>query len=182
MEFKSTRHGVCIPGFKPGGVKRGKYGVALILADKVCLAAQVITRNSVKAAPVMYTKKVVGRGVQAIVANSGNANCCVDGGMDDANTMASEAAAHLGVKKANVTVSSTGVIGKRMDIDTVKSLLLEATTRISTSPKGSIQAAKAIMTTDTIIKMYSAEYNGILVGGICKGAGMRCRRSSSRTA
>ncbi len=172
MDFRQTQYGVCLPGFRAAGVRRGKYGVAVIVADKICDAAIVTTKNSVKAAPVTYTKAVIGRGVQAIVANSGNANCCVAGGIDDARAMAAETAKAVGVDVKNVAVSSTGVIGKKMDIDLVKEMIKHAATSVTSSSKGSLQAAKAIMTTDKRIKMYSAEYAGIKVGGICKGSGM----------
>jgi glutamate N-acetyltransferase / amino-acid N-acetyltransferase len=172
MDFRETRYGVCMPGFRAWGVKRGKYGVALIVSDKVCDAVAVFTKNSVKAAPVKYTRKMVGNGVQAIVANSGNANCCVPNGLDDAQEMALEASRALGLKARNIAVSSTGIIGRRMDIAQVGELIAEVAGSLAPSPNGSLQAAKAIMTTDTRIKMYSAEYRGIKVGGICKGAGM----------
>lgn len=172
MEFRETRYGVCLPGFRAWGVKRGKYGVALIVADRVCDAAAVYTKNSVKAAPVRYCMKAVPNGVQAIVANSGNANCCVPGGMADSQAMASEAARALGVNPRNVAVSSTGIIGRRMDLGQVSELIGEVAGSLAPSPNGSLQAAKAIMTTDTRIKMFSAEYRGIKVGGVCKGAGM----------
>jgi len=172
MDFRETRYGVCTPGFKAAGVKRGRYGVALILADGVCGTAAVFTGNNVKAAPVKYTKGMFRNGVQAVVANSGNANCCVPGGMEDAREMASEASRVLGVGLRHVAVSSTGIIGRRMDVHAVKELIQEAADRLTPSPKGSLQAAKAIMTTDRRIKMYSAECGGVHVGGICKGAGM----------
>jgi glutamate N-acetyltransferase / amino-acid N-acetyltransferase len=172
MEFRETRYGVCSPGFRAGGVKRGKYGVAIVAADRVCETAAVFTKNSVKAAPVKYTRKMLGNGVQAIVANSGNANCCVPAGMQDAADMASEAARCLGLNARNVAVASTGIIGRRMEGATVKELIGEVADGLAPSPNGSLQAAKAIMTTDTRIKMYSAERGGVRVGGICKGAGM----------
>ncbi|MFH1055413.1 MAG: bifunctional glutamate N-acetyltransferase/amino-acid acetyltransferase ArgJ [Candidatus Altiarchaeota archaeon] len=172
MEFRQTRYGVCLPGFRAGGAKRGKYGVALIVADEICDVAAVFTRNSVKAAPLKYTKGVLKNGIQVVVANSGNANCCVPTGMSDARKMAQETANSLRVNAKNVAVSSTGIIGRPMDISTVVELIHEVAGNLSSGPKGSIQAAKAIMTTDTKIKMYSAEYAGIKVGGICKGAGM----------
>jgi glutamate N-acetyltransferase / amino-acid N-acetyltransferase len=172
MEFRETRYGVCCPGFSAWGVRRGKYGVALIAADRVCETAAVFTKNSVKAAPVKYTKKMVAGGVQVVVANSGNANCCVPNGINDSAEMAREAAQATGTSARNVAVSSTGIIGRRMDIATVKDLIKEASDGLAPSPNGSLQAAKAIMTTDTRIKMFSAEYRGIKVGGICKGAGM----------
>jgi len=172
MDYKETRCGVCLPGFMAGGIKRGKYGVALIVADRVCDAAAVFTKNSVKAAPVLYTKAMVKKGIHVVVANSGNANCCTPTGMQHARDMVNEAAQSLKVDPRNIAVSSTGVIGKPMDIGTVRDLIQEVATNLSSGPKGSIQAAKAIMTTDTRIKMYSAEYKSIKIGGICKGAGM----------
>jgi glutamate N-acetyltransferase / amino-acid N-acetyltransferase len=172
MAFKDTRYGVCTPGFRASGVKRGKYGVALILSDRICPTACIVTKNSVKAESVSYTSKILKNGLQAVVVNSGNANCCVDEGMAFARDMGLEASKRLGVDVKNTAVASTGVIGKPMDISVVKALILEASTKLSSSSKGSIQAAKAIMTTDRIIKMYSAEKNGLKVGAICKGAGM----------
>jgi glutamate N-acetyltransferase / amino-acid N-acetyltransferase len=172
MEFRETRYGVCSPGFRAWGQRSGKYGVALIVADKVCDCAAVFTRNSVKAGSVKFTKRMVAGGVQAVVANSGNANCCVPSGVEDAAEMASSTARVLGVPGGNVAVSSTGIIGRRMDMIAVKGLIEEAAEGLTPSPNGSLQAAKAIMTTDTRIKMYSAELRGIKVGGICKGAGM----------
>jgi len=172
MEFRQSRYGVCSPGFKAWGMKRGKYGVALIVADQVCEAAAVFTKNSVKAAPIRYTMSVLKNGIQAVVANSGNANCCVPNGIDDAFEMAKETSKTLQIPVKHVAVSSTGIIGRRMDIATVKELIDEVAENIASSPNGSLQAAKAIMTTDTRIKMYSAEYRGIQLGGICKGAGM----------
>jgi glutamate N-acetyltransferase / amino-acid N-acetyltransferase len=172
MEFKQTRYGVCCPGFKAAGLKRGRYGVALVVSDTACECAAVFTKNSVKAAPVKYTKMMVGGGVRAVVANSGNANCCVPNGLDDARDMAVAASRALSVPVGSVAVASTGIIGRRMDIAQVRELIAEAAESVTPSPNGSLQAAKAIMTTDTRIKMYSAEYRGIRVGGICKGAGM----------
>lgn len=172
MDYRETRYGVCLPGFRAWGIKRGKYGVALVVADRVCDAVAVFTKNSVKAAPVRLNRKMIGNGFQAVVANSGNANCCVPNGMEDAQAMASEAGRILGISSRNVSVSSTGIIGRRMDVGQVKELIQEVAGGLAPSPNGSLQAAKAIMTTDTRIKMFSAEYRGIKVGGICKGAGM----------
>src|SRR5512136_1864200 len=137
MELKATQYGVCIPGFRASGIRRGKYGVALIVSDTICDAAAVFTKNSVSAAPVKYTKAMVGRGVQAVVANSGNANCCVPQGFDDAFETAQYASKELGVALKNVAVASTGIIGRRMDVAQVKELIGEAATSLSPSPKGS---------------------------------------------
>lgn len=172
MEFKSTRYGVCFDGFKAAGIKGSRYGVSLIVSDVICECAQVITKNSVKSGSVVYSSKKVKNGIQAVCANSGNANCCTPTALDDAKTLAENAAEALGIAKENVYFSSTGIIGVPIDTVTVKNLTNQCSLSISSSPKGSIHSAKALMTTDTKIKMYSAEIDGIKIGGICKGAGM----------
>lgn len=172
MAFIDTERGVCISGFKAAGARKGKYGVAVILADRVCTATGVFTRNSVKAAPLKLTRSRLKNGIRAVVANSGNANACTPTGLEDARAMGEHAAEVLGVEARNVAVGSTGIIGRSLDLDTVKTLIREASKGLSSSRKASLEAAKAIMTTDTVPKMFSARYKGIEVGGITKGAGM----------
>jgi len=172
MNLNETRKGVCVDGFKAAGVKEGKYGVALIVCQSPCASAGVFTRNSVKAAPVAWTRKRVGGGLQAVVANSGCANACVKNGLKDAGEMARLTGKALDVDAGKVGVASTGIIGRRMDIGVVGSLIKKASGMLSKSPKASLDAAKAIMTTDTKPKQVSVELEGLEVGGICKGAGM----------
>lgn len=172
MITRETRKGVCVDGFKAAGIKKGKYGLALILAERVCTTAGVFTRNNVKAAPLLWTKSLIKNGLQAVVANSGCANACVRDGIKDAKMMSEITAEAIGINPINVGVASTGIIGRRMDIKLVDSLIKKAAKKLSKSPKGSLDAAKAIMTTDTKPKQVSAEFRGIQVGGICKGAGM----------
>ena len=172
MKVKMTEKGVCSDGFKAAGVREGKYGLALIVADKVCASAGVYTKNSCKAAPVILTKSRVKRGLKAVVANSGCANACIKEGMKDAKKMAELTARTLGVKSGNIGVASTGIIGKRINLDLIEKLVGIACKKLSKTPEASLRAAKSIMTTDTQSKQFSVEYNGIQVGGICKGAGM----------
>ena len=172
MKTKETKKGVCVEGFKAAGVRKGKYGLALISCDKVCATAGVFTKNSVKAAPVLLTKSAVKSGIQAIVANSGSANACVKDGVEDAKKMAELTANAVRIKTSNVGVASTGIIGRRLDMKLVSSLIEKASKKLSKSSKGSLDAAKAIMTTDTKPKQVSIEHKGLQVGGICKGAGM----------
>ena len=76
--------GVTSPeGFLASGVlckikeSRKTCDVALIYSEKICNAAAVFTQNRVKAEPVKLTKKNIQDGkLQAVIANSGNANCC----------------------------------------------------------------------------------------------------------
>jgi len=173
MEIKKTKTGICLDGFSAGGLKEGKYGVAMISAEKICRAAGVFTTNTMKAAPVLLTmEKVAGGRVQAVIANSGNANCCVKGGMEDAKKMARLAGELLGIRSEHVAVASTGIIGRKMDLAAVEKIAGKVSKEMACSPEAGMKAAKAIMTTDTREKMLSFECDGIEVAGVCKGAGM----------
>jgi len=172
MNYNITKKGVCTDGFKAYGLKEGKYGVTVILSDRVCDCVGVFTKNSVKAASVIHNKKIIKNGVQLIVANSGNANACISSAKHDNQSIASYSAKALDVDLNNTSVSSTGIIGKKLEVDKVKKLVDKVIPHLSCSDKASMDAAKAIMTTDTKPKYYSVEKDGLQVGGICKGSGM----------
>jgi glutamate N-acetyltransferase/amino-acid N-acetyltransferase len=169
------------------GVKRGKYGVALIRSEAPAKASVMLTSNKVKAAPLLVSKEHVNNDIFGIIANSGNANAFTgDAGMEDAREMCSLAAKLLGGKAENYLVASTGVIGRRLDLATVERLANEAARSLETSPKASEAAARAIMTTDTFPKICSVEVelsdgSRYEVGGIAKGAGMIAPKLSHAT-
>ena len=167
-----TDSGICINGFKAAGIRKGKYGLALIVADKICESAGVFTKNNVSAAHIPVTKKAIENGLRAIVINSGNANACVKNGISYAKRMCEIAAKIFGINSKNIGVASTGIIGKKMDMDLVEELIKKASLSLGDSKSSGIKAARAIMTTDTYEKYFSAEYKGIEIGGIAKGAGM----------
>ncbi|ODS42745.1 MAG: hypothetical protein MSIBF_05475 [Candidatus Altiarchaeales archaeon IMC4] len=171
-EIKLTGRGVCIGGFTAGGAKDGKYGVAIIKNNSVCRCAALFTRNSLKAAPVLVSRENVKNGIQAIVANSGNANACTPNGLADAKKMCRIAAGALSVDEKNIAVASTGIIGRLLDMGKVEALIGEVSGGLSAGK--SPDAARAIMTTDTVKKEISVEYKGIEVGAIAKGVGMVC--------
>lgn len=164
--------GICIGGFRAAGIRKGKYGIALIVAEDVCKSAAVFTKNRIKGAHIPVMKKAVGDGLHAIVVNSGNANACTPTALKDAKTMANIAADALGINRRNVGVASTGIIGKPLDINTVEKLINEASQELGSSQRNSKDAVAAIMTTDMKPKMISVEQKGIVIGGICKGSGM----------
>lgn len=167
-------------GFKAAGVQSGikKEGLdlALIYSEVSCIAVGAFTSNKVKAAPVLYSKKVINRGkAKAIVANSGCANACTGKeGLANAKRMAELTARLLGILPQEVLVASTGVIGERLPIEKVAQALPRAVEELSTD--GFLKAAEAIMTTDTVPKIcwdtvkVDGEEGVIL--GIAKGAGM----------
>jgi len=159
------------------GVKRFNKDLALIFSEAPCAIAGVFTKNKLKAAPVLVTKEVLAKGmpVQAVVVNSGNANCCTGrSGTSDAKRMIQAAADQLGLKFWNVCVASTGIIGKRLPIDKIVPGIRQAVKRLST--RGLMSLAKAILTTDKKRKVSTAKLSvsgkDVTITGVCKGAGM----------
>ncbi|MDR0838172.1 MAG: bifunctional glutamate N-acetyltransferase/amino-acid acetyltransferase ArgJ [Oscillospiraceae bacterium] len=169
-------------GFTASGIHVGvktnnpnKKDVALIVADRDCAAAALYTKNIVKAAPLLVTKRhLEGGHARAIIANSGNANACAPDGEENALRMCAAAASALGIPPSDVLVASTGVIGQRLKVEAIEDGI--ATLAGALSPDGSDAAAGAIMTTDTVKKEVAVEFTvgGVTakLGGIAKGSGM----------
>ena len=168
-------------GFKAAGVasglkKNGQKDLGLICSRVPANVAGVFTKNRVKAAPVLLDMELIKSGVcQAVIVNSGSANCCTgEQGMRDAEAMASLAASELGISNDLVFVASTGVIGEPLPIEKIKTAIPDLVK--SLQPEGIPDLARSIMTTDTVPKMVSAQ--GIVEGktftvtGVAKGAGM----------
>jgi len=169
------------PGFEAAGIaagikKKEKKDLGLIFSRVPASAAGMFTRNRVKAAPVILDMNRIQSGVcQAIIVNSGNANCCTgEQGIRDAEAMARLAASELGISEDLVLVASTGVIGEQLPIEKIKAAVSDLVG--SLHPDGIPDLARAIMTTDTIPKMVSGQ--GVVDGktfvvtGVAKGAGM----------
>ncbi|WP_457613756.1 bifunctional ornithine acetyltransferase/N-acetylglutamate synthase [Methanocaldococcus sp.] len=170
--------GVVSPkGFKANGYKEGKYGVAIIISEKEAVGAGTFTTNKVVAYPVVLSRELIKNRdkFRAIVANSGNANCFTKDGMKDAKEMQKLIAELFNIREDEVLVASTGVIGRKMDMNIIKDRINKVYNLIKEG-NSSINAAKAIMTTDTKPKEIAVEFevNGkvVRVGGIAKGAGM----------
>jgi glutamate N-acetyltransferase/amino-acid N-acetyltransferase len=168
-------------GFKAAGIaaglkKKGKKDLGLMVSEIPATVAGVFTRNRVKAAPVILDRRRIKTGVcQAIIVNSGNANCCTgEQGIRDAETMANLAASELGISEDLVLVASTGVIGESLPIEKIDAAI--PTLVDSLKSEGIPDLARSIMTTDTVPKMLSA--HGVVDGktftvtGVAKGAGM----------
>lgn len=176
--MKETDKGVCIQGFSAGGLKDGKNGIAVILSDKEADCALMVTKNRVKAAPLLVSAEHAPGKVRGIVASSGNANAYTGPeGIEDARRMCEVAAGELGLKADEFIVASTGIIGRRMNMGVVEQSIKEAVKALGKSGEASLKAAEAIMTTDTTPKMVSVTTTlntgeKVRIGGICKGAGM----------
>ncbi len=164
---------VCaVKGVSAGGIKEGKYGLALIRASGA--AAAVFTRNQVRAAPVELMMERIRRGrLEAIIANSGCANCYTGRrGYADAVRMCEIAGEVLDIDPENVGVASTGVIGRYLDLPLVERQARAIGPRLARSGAAEELAATAIMTTDTCQKHALVQKEGFSVGGIAKGSGM----------
>jgi glutamate N-acetyltransferase/amino-acid N-acetyltransferase len=165
-------------GFRAAGVaaglkSTGVLDVALVVNDgPTHTAAGVFTANRVKAAPVLWSQQVVRDGrVDAVVLNSGGANACTGPeGFHDTHATAEWAAGLLEVAPVDVAVCSTGLIGERLPIDALMAGVDSAVPLLG--PAGGDDAARAIMTTDSVPKQAVALDDGFLVGGMAKGAGM----------
>lgn len=178
--------GVCSPkGFVANGINcgiesdRSKNDLALIYSETVCDTAIVYTQNKVKGAPLIVTKKHmdISKGKsRAIVVNSKNANTCNANGEKIAEGVSELVAKSLEIPTEHVVVGSTGVIGKVMDIEPFANHMEDLVKGLSST--GNEEAAKAIMTTDTMKKEVAVEFelNGVTcrIGGMAKGSGMIC--------
>ncbi|MEE3395070.1 MAG: bifunctional glutamate N-acetyltransferase/amino-acid acetyltransferase ArgJ [Candidatus Onthomonas sp.] len=155
----------------------GKKDLALICSDRVCSAAGMFTTNQVKAAPVYVTKDHIADGtVWGIIANSGNANACAPNSRIHAEEMCDAIAEELGLSPADFAVCSTGVIGQELNVGAILSGIPGLAASLSDDPQASDNAARAIMTTDTVKKEIAVELElggkTVRLGGIAKGSGM----------
>lgn len=158
------------------GLKRKRKDLCLIFSQVPAKAAGVFTSNKVVAAPVIVSKKNLANGTaQAIIANSGNANCMTGKkGLDDAYKMAASIADAMAIKVSDVLVASTGVIGRDLAVGKITSAVDSLTSSLSAA--SSTDVAKSLMTTDTVPKEVAVTFklgsSVISIGGVAKGAGM----------
>ena len=181
-------------GIKPTGENRD---LTLIMSDVPATVVGTFTRNVVKAAPVKWDMKVVSSGLaSAIVINTGIANAATGmEGLKNCEREAAKVAECLGVEKKHVLTMSTGVIGPQLPIEKIEEGIYDLSKRMSGVPyEGSAvlrqyfdgnkanaymeanEAAKAIMTTDTVPKEIAVEFEmdgkTCYIGAMCKGSGM----------
>ena len=170
-----------VPGFRFAGLvcgikESGRKDLALIVSERPAAAAALFTKNRIKSPTVVSGRKRVARGlIQAVVANSGNANACTGaGGLRDSEATCAETAQHLGIDPQHVLPSSTGIIGVPLPMDKIKRGIADAAAALS--PDRLQDAAEAIMTTDNAPKTAASQCRiggrTVHVAGIAKGAGM----------
>lgn len=184
--YRYIEGGICAAkGYLANGLNCGlnpvkeKNDLALFTSEVSCTAAAVYTKNKVKGAPILVCKehlKKTGNRARAVIINSKNANTCNVDGVEKAEKMCALAAGELGIKPEETLVASTGVIGQILPIEPIENHI--GALALGLSPKGNLEAAKAIMTTDTVKKEAAVEFelDGKVcrVGGMAKGSGMIC--------
>ena len=180
--MKLFKKAILPKGFKANGIasgikKSGKLDLALFFSNTPAKAACQFTTNKIQAASVRLNKIYFknNREYRAIIVNSGNANCFTgQAGLKDAEETTKILAKFMAIKKENVLVASTGIIGRRLPLPKIKNAVPELVLGLST--RGIDKAKKAIMTTDTFAKEITVKINVgnriISICGIAKGAGM----------
>lgn len=179
--FREVDNCVTAPqGFRAGvtasGIKSDSSikDLAILASDVPCVAAGTFTMSTTRAAPVIVCQERLRSGkAQAVVVNSGNANCATgDLGLLNAYRMTEFAAQQLGLENELVLCSSTGIIGRQLPIEKIQA-------GVQTIELGTDQGnafAEAIMTTDTRPKRIALEFQiegrTVRLGGVTKGAGM----------
>jgi len=171
-------------GYEAAGVEAGiKYqnrkDMAMIYSTVPCKVAGTFTTNVVKAAPVLWDKKLVETApyVQAVVVNSGIANACTGKqGLDCCEEVAEYTGKLLHIPTSAVLVCSTGVIGMQLPVDRMTAGVEKLLAAKQATLDGGLDAAQAIMTTDTVHKQIAVEVEiggkTVTIGGMCKGSGM----------
>lgn len=184
--MKIINAGVTAPkGFKcaglRAGVKPGKTNkdMAMIVSEVPAKIAGTFTKNIVKAAPVLWGKKIVEEqeAVRAVVINTGIANTCTGAqGYENVVTEAKEVAKLLDIKPEEVVVGSTGVIGQQLPMDVIKEGIKKLVPELKADRQSEEDASWAILTTDTKPKEAAVEVEidgkTVTIAGMCKGSGM----------
>lgn len=170
-----------IPGVRlataAAGIRyKNRTDVLLALLDKGTTVAGVFTKSKCPSAPVEWCRaKLKGGKARALVVNSGNANAFTGKtGRASTRLTADIAAKAIGCKPADIFLASTGVIGEPLDARAFDGVM-DALVSDAAAPRW-LDAAKAIMTTDTFPKVATASVKlgrtSVTINGIAKGAGM----------
>jgi glutamate N-acetyltransferase/amino-acid N-acetyltransferase len=163
-------------GLRPADPDR--LDLALVVSDGPAAAAGVFTQNRVVAAPVRVSRERVPTGeARGVVVCSGNANACTGPrGLDDARRMAAAAGSAVGCRAEQFLVCSTGVIGRHLPMPQVEVGIGRAARALEAGAPALDRAARAILTTDTRIKVATqalAVAGGeVRLTGFAKGAAM----------
>jgi glutamate N-acetyltransferase/amino-acid N-acetyltransferase len=171
-------------GYRYAGVHSGirpdpnRLDLAMVLSDRPARAAAVFTQNRVAAASVQVNRERLPRAdARGVVICSGNANACTgQRGLDDARRMAALTAQVADCRPEQILVAATGVIGRPLPMPQIEAGIAQAGKQLQSDAASFDRAARAILTTDTRVKVSTrrlavggGEYR---VTGFAKGAAM----------
>jgi glutamate N-acetyltransferase / amino-acid N-acetyltransferase len=154
----------------------GRTDVMMALFDRPTAVAGVLTRSKCPSAPVDWCRAHLPEGrARALIVNSGNANAFTGGvGVKAVAHVGDAAAKILGARPSEIFMASTGVIGEPLDGAKIADVL--GALAAKAEPRGLMDAARAIMTTDTFPKVSTGRAKisdkEVTINGIAKGAGM----------
>lgn len=157
------------------GVRRYRPDLGIIMSEMPCVAAGVFTKNTSKAAPVLYDQKLLpAENIMAIITNSGQANAATGvQGIESNHLMADAVAKNLNCQSNQILTASTGVIGEPLAVDKITQTIPEL---IEKATNVAERFAIAIMTTDlvpkTVYKEIELSQGKVCITGIAKGSGM----------
>ena len=160
-----------IKGMKCYGIKEGKNGVGIVVIKGKIFAAY--TKNKIKAAPIIFNQRNLGKDVCGIIVNSGNANAYTgEEGVRDARKMAEFLAKKLNCGIDKIAVASTGIIGRKLNIKEIEKLAEKVFENLGNGIDDLEAFAKAITTTDRFPKIAMRSFDDVKIIGVAKGAGM----------
>ncbi|MCX5686994.1 MAG: bifunctional glutamate N-acetyltransferase/amino-acid acetyltransferase ArgJ [Candidatus Omnitrophica bacterium] len=168
--------GFLASGLRAGIKKSAKLDLALLYSEVPAVAAGAFTTNRFQASPVRISRThLKNKTHQAVIVNSGNANCANGMAGDRAAwEMACSAAAKMGLSGREVLVASTGIIGVPLPLAKIKAKVTDLVGGLSA--RGAGDFAESILTTDTVRKEFAVKFKMarsiVSIGGACKGAGM----------
>jgi len=161
---------------RSGTKYKGRNDVMIAVCDAGTAVGGVFTTSKTASASIDWCRTQVssGRG-RAVIVNAGNANAFTgQQGITGVQTLVGEVANVLGCPRAEVFASSTGVIGEPLDADAIAKVIKD--TIANAHPDSWLEAARAIMTTDTFPKLATATALigdlPVLINGFAKGSGM----------
>lgn len=179
--FREVTNSVTAPqGFRAGGTACGIKSdggikdLAVLLSDAPCVAAGTFTSSKTYAAPVDVCKTRLQSGkAQAVIVNSGNANCSTgEQGLRNAYSMTEFVASRFDLPADLVLCASTGIIGRQLPIEKIAA----GVQNIEVNREGGFTFSEAIMTTDTRPKRIALEFEiegrVVRLGAATKGVGM----------
>lgn len=178
-------------GFKAAiarcGIKKGKKtDLALLVSDAPCVCAGTFTVNRIRSGSVILSEERVKKGIaQAIIVNSGNANCCVGKReIKDARGITDLISKTTGLDAGKILIASTGIIGRPLPVEKMVKGISGLVDNLGRD--NGTAFAKAIMTTDTVHKEVAVKIalgsKEVFIGGAAKGSGMICPEMATMLA